>query len=155
MEMKQRGFLQLTPLLYGAIAAGAIILALSGAVWVQTARLSSANSTIAATKVIGKAAEAAAKKKEKDDKRSKEKADEQNRFDTASLRVDLERVQRSAGRSIVPLGPPGARRPDLVTFDRAELDTALRRFTAGAGDLVGEGAKATVDLNTARKWAQP
>jgi flagellar biosynthesis component FlhA len=106
-------------------------------------------------KVKGEQAKKDAEKQIAADKRQKEKADEQNKRNSDSLNRELVRMRaNNATRSLVPAATATASRPDLACFDRTDVDGALRAFTAGTLELVGEGAKATVDLDTARAWAQ-
>lgn len=61
--------------------------------------------------------------------------------------------------SLLPAAGAGAKDPDRIAFDRAELDRTLlearrraRANLAGAAELVGEGAAAVVGLDAARRW---
>ena len=56
--------------------------------------------------------------------------------------------------SFVPDAPAGSSRPDLICFDRALYIGADGEFTAEARGLADEGSKATINLDTAKHWAQ-
>jgi Zn-dependent protease with chaperone function len=62
------------------------------------------------------------------------------------------RLRTDPGGSVLP-APSGATVAGArITFDRAELDAALRSFTAGAAELVGEGEKGIAGINLVRSW---
>src|SRR3990167_11185348 len=92
MGMNQRGFAPL--LMYGAIAAGAIILVLGAALWVQNARLEKCKiqyaAFVAGVKALGEEAKKKAAAKEAADKLSKEKAD----AETQKLRGELAAIAK-------------------------------------------------------------
>jgi hypothetical protein len=64
----------------------------------------------------------------------------------------VKRLSVDPGGSVLPAAGPGAEGAESIAFDRAELDGALRAFTAGAAALVGEGEAAVIGLDTARRW---
>lgn len=102
-----------------------------------------------------KAAKLAADTKAADEKRKKE-ADDAHKTMVAGLQLGIERLRNErnrAGGSLVPPAPAASVRSDLAAFDRAEFDRALRGFEEGVEGLLGEGAKAVVDLDSARRWA--
>lgn len=104
----------------------------------------------------GQVAETARVAKEAADRLSKEKADAQNltlKRDLADTRKRLRDARAGAGGSLLPQPSPGAASPDLVTFDRALLERALREFTDEVEGLIAEGAEAVIDLDSARRWA--
>lgn len=156
--MRQHGFIAIPELplwMWLAIALGfSVIFGI-----VQTNRLKAEKAEhkafVKITKSLGEEAAKKAAKQTADDKKAKEKADEKNRFDTTALLADIQRLRNNhTRRGYVPVAPAGSSRPELACFDRAELDGALGRFLTGVIDLTGEGAKATVDLNAAKAWAQ-
>lgn len=157
--MNQRGFIQLPMMAWGAIAAGAVILGLTGAVYVQTLRLGNCKAEYAkfvgGVEALGKAAKKDADDKAAQDKLFKEQADAENARTTASLRATVKRLRDERTRSSsVPPAPATTSRPDLACFDRAELAGAVGSLEAGVEGLLAEGAEATVGLNTAREWAK-
>ena len=147
-----RGFIQLSLMGYAAVAAGALILVLSGAVGVQTARLDSVKSEYATfradTKRLGDEQERRTKERIANDRLEKERRDADYKRNVARLERELGRLRSRASSSVLPAAPAEARDPARATFDRAELDRALREFTGGAAELVGEGAKAVEGLDS-------
>ena len=142
----------------GAFAAGA--LSGGGAAWtVQGWRLDAVQAKfdgfVATTRTAGEAAQKAATLREAADKSKKEQADAENNRTLDRLRADNQRLRNTrAGSSFVPAAAPGTGRPDIACFDRPELERALRGFDLGIQGLVDEGSAATVNLDTARGWAQ-
>lgn len=110
---------------------------------------------VAQTEALGKQAELKAKETEAKNKKAKEVADARNEKTITALRADNQRLRDEHSRSsLVPGAAPGSASPETVTFYRAELGSALRRFEAGVENLLGEGDEAIEGLNTAREWAQ-
>ena len=70
---------------------------------------------------------------------------------SAALTVKL---RAASGGSVLPAPGPGATSSDRTTFDRAELDRALREFTAATAGLIGEGDAAVVGLDAGKKWVK-
>ena len=102
-------------------------------------------------------ADAKARATEAKDKTRQEKADATNKDLRRELdlrRKQLRDARSSAGASVVPDAPAGSGSPDTATFDRAKLDGALRSFTSGVEELIGEGAEAVIDLDTAKAWSK-
>lgn len=168
MTTNSRGFIQLSPLAWGAIGAMIIIVALTAAVKIQTSRLETAQGERdvarsqlatfkAETKRLGDEAARAAKAREAQDRKDKEKADAENkdlRRELDARRRQLRDRANSAGGSLVPAPGPAPRSPDTVTFDRSLLDRALREYEAEVEGLIGEGAEAVIDLDTAKQWGK-
>lgn len=103
---------------------------------------------------LGREAKAAAAAREATDKTRKETADAENSAALATLAADIQRLRNARPRGgFLPAPGPAARSPDAVSFQRAELERALRAFDSGAAGLVAEGDKARVDLDSAKKWA--
>lgn len=90
-----------------------------------------------------------------ENQKRKESADAENSQALATLAGTIKRLrnERPAG-SFVPAAPTGSSRPDLACFDRSEYQRADGIFTDRARRLADEGAKATVDLDTAKEWAK-
>lgn len=84
--------------------------------------------------------------------KNKERSDEEYSRKRAALERDLDRLRRRA--DLVPGTPASTSRPDLVAFDRAEFNRALREYRSGMDQIVGEGAKAVVDLDVSKDWAR-
>lgn len=114
------------------------------------------NGFVDTTRALGDAAQKASLEREARDKAEKTKADNENKLTITSLRADVKRLRNArASSNYLPSAPTGAQRPDLACFDRTELEQSLRSFDAGIQGLVDEGSEAAVNLNTARRWAQP
>jgi hypothetical protein len=147
----------------------------AGAAWkVQEWRLDSAKAEtklvqseydqfVTKTEAAGKIAEAEKKATIAADKLREGNANAENARTTAALRSDIKRLrgerdQARAGSSIVPAAAHGAANPETACFDRPELERALRGFidqiAAGTRILVDEGSQATIDLDSAKLWAQ-
>ena len=112
---------------------------------------------VSETKALGDKARADALKKESDDKLAKGKADEQNRMVIATLTSTISglRQQRaSAGGGQLPAAPAGAKRPDLICFDRQAYQSAYGGLVTEVRGLADEGTASTVNLDTAKLWAQ-
>jgi hypothetical protein len=157
--MNQRGFIQLPILAWGAIAAGAVILALSIGLKVQTSRLETCQVEFKSfkleTKRIGEAAEKSAREQEARDKKLKERTDADHKTTVARLNADLKRLRDDhASSSLVPAPAPGAASPQRACFDRGQLGVALSGFERGVEGLIGEGANAVAGLDAAKSWAQ-
>ncbi len=89
-------------------------------------------------------------------KSKQEKANEENVRTIADLRAGHKRLRDEANArgSYLPTPGPEARSPESITFDRAELDRALRDHTQEVRGLVEEGDEARVNLDTAKTWGQ-
>lgn len=86
----------------------------------------------------------------RENKAEKERREAEYKRNIARLERDRERLRRNARSSVVPPAPAEARDPSRATFDRAELDRALREFTGEVAELVGEGAAAVEGLDSLR-----
>lgn len=142
-----------------AWVAGAAI-GFGGAWTVQGWRLDALKSEYSSFKggvaALGEQAKAANAKIALGNLKAKERADEENLRTTATLRADIERLRHdrdSARGSFVPAAPAAARRPDLACFDRDELESAIRELVVEVRGLTDQGDAATLDLNTAKRWA--
>lgn len=107
---------------------------------------------------IAKAAQAASElalKKTIADQKRKEQADEENLRLRADLAATTRRLRdaRSAS-SFVPAAAPSSPRPEIASFERADLERAIRRLDDGIQELITEGDAAVIDLETAKGWAQ-
>ncbi len=156
------------PVVYGAIAAGAVILTLSGLLWWQTSRLDKCvedkakvqaqfDGFVAETKRLGEVAQREAQAEMLQNKMWKELNDAKTSADIAALRAERDRLRRDRkdpGRSVVPAAPAGARDPATACFDRPQLESAVRAFEAGVERLIDAGDEARVNLDGAKRWAQ-
>jgi len=102
-----------------------------------------------------KAAKKAAAEKEAADLKRKADTDALHQAAVDALNLDLRRLrnQRSASGGL-PKAPAASSRPDLAAFDRAELAGALRALDDDFQAIAGEGAAATIGLDSAKRWAQ-
>ena len=145
--------------LYKWIGIGVVMLVLGLAVWVQTERLDAVKAEyagfVAKAEAIGREQEAAAKIKDAENKAKQEKANAENARTKSALTIALNSVRntRPSG-SFVPAAASGAVRPDLACYDRAEYSGATGRLVEGLRGLADESTAATIDLNTAKTWAQ-
>lgn len=107
------------------------------------------------TAAAGNVAKAKADAQTLADKLAKDQADAEHARTVAALTLTIDglRKQRPAG-SFVPAAPAGTSRPDLICFDRAAYSAADGEFTSGARGLADEGTAATIDIDTAKRWAQ-
>lgn len=85
------------------------------------------------------------------DVKSKERSDENYQRNLTRLAADVKRL-RDSRPSLLPAASPSAPDPQRITFDRAELDAALRSYREGVLGLVAEGAAAVEGLDTAKVW---
>jgi hypothetical protein len=156
---RQGGFIELSAMAWGAIAAGVLILLLSIGLKVQTDRLRAVTAEYGQFKggveALGLAAEHEKAAKEKSDKEKKEKADAEHTQTIAALNADIKRLRvERARRSFVPGAATSAGRPGIACFDATELESAIRGLDQEVRGLVDQGSAAIVDLNTAKRWAQ-
>lgn len=142
------------------IAALSIALVAAGlGLTVQSARLKAEKAEhkafVAQTAAAGKVAEAINTARIKEGKDKKEKADEKNTRDLAALRADNKRLRdERASSNYLPAVRPGARSPETITFDRADLERAIQQLATGVSELLDKGDEARVNLDTAKRWAQ-
>lgn len=143
-----------------------IVLALAG--YIETLRLerdhaysreTKAKAELATFKaevaVLGEQAKKAAAAKEAADKDRKEKADAEHDTTVAALNARVASLRNArSGRSILPTTASCPERPAAACLDRAILERALRTLDQDVQGLVDEGSRATVDLDTAKRWAR-
>lgn len=83
--------------------------------------------------------------------KNKNKADAENkRLRTELAAADKRLRDQIAGSNFT--GNSG--NSEVVCFDRAKLDQAIRSFVERTGGLIGKGDSAITDLNSAKQWAQ-
>lgn len=137
-----------------AVIATVLVTAVGGYIW-HCQRVSAQFTEFKIlTKAAGEQAKAAAEKKEADDRQAKEKSDAENERTIATLRSTIAKLRHARpSSSFVPATPPSSSRPDLICFDRTEYIRTDGDFTDRARNLSDEGSEATVNLNTAKRWA--
>lgn len=110
-----------------------------------------------AVKAVGQAQEERTVAAIKLNKKAKEKTDREIKRKLAASNAranDLaNRLRNSASGSVVPAAPAAPADPDRICFIRPNLDRALREFTSGTAQLVGEGAGAVVGLDSLKLWS--
>jgi septal ring factor EnvC (AmiA/AmiB activator) len=152
--VKQRGFIQLSIMGYVVLGLGTVVLILGTLLKIQTARLGSVKAEyfnfVEKTKLIGEEQERKTKETIARNLKEKETRDAEYKRNVARLERDINRLRNSASRSVVPAAPAEARDPSRATFDRAELDRALREFIGETAEIAGEGAKAVEGLDSLR-----
>lgn len=112
------------------------------------------NTFVKKTNEAGEAAAARAKAIEAADKLKKEKADAENFRTITELRDSVARLRRArSGGSYLTPASPTAQSPDTITFDRAELERAIRQTDERIQELISEGDEARINLDTAIRWA--
>jgi hypothetical protein len=136
-----------------------LAVAMGTALTVQTQRLKATKAEYAqfqaGVKALGDLALKHKSAQEAADKSRKAKADAENRRTIADLHTHIVSLRESrASGGFVPGPGPDARSPDRATFDRAELERAIREFDQGASSLIAEGDEHRVNLDTAKRWAQ-
>lgn len=142
----------------GAFAAGVTVG--GGAAWtVQGWRLDAVKAEfkgfVDVTRILGEEALRARMIREAADQKRQEQADAENKRTIDAFRADIKRLRNArAGSRFVPAAATSASRPDLACFDRADLERSIRGFDLGVQGLVDEGSATTVNLDTAKVWAQ-
>jgi hypothetical protein len=110
----------------------------------------------AAVEAVGKAQEERTARRINADKRLKKEADRahKDRLATANLRAAAlaDQLRRAPSGSVLPAAPAGTASADRTTFDRADLDRALRDFTADTAGLIAEGDRHRIGLDTGKNW---
>jgi hypothetical protein len=131
-----------------------------GAAWkVQAWRLDAVQAKfdgfVEVTRAEGEAAKKWADAVEVANKQRKDRADAENARTIGALRAANRRMRDArATRSLLPAPAAGAGSPATASFNRPELERALRGFDLGVTELIDEGDEARVNLDTAKAWAQ-
>ena len=162
---RQRGFITGIAL-YGAIAVGVLILGLSIACKVQSARLEAVKKELATfqadIKAIGNYARTKKAEKEAADLLLKKGLDHENKLLQADLADARKRLlNAAAGRGRVPEIPASPGSPDEIKVSRADLNGAIRKHVesvrailGGTANLIVEGAEAVIDLDTGKDFVK-
>jgi phospholipase/lecithinase/hemolysin len=140
---------------YGAYAL--IIAAIYGFGWLQGAhheQLKSAKFE-AATVALGEVAKQRNAQIAAADKLRKDQADAENNRTITSLRADVKRLRDArADSKFVPAAPAGSRSPEIACFNRADLERAIQQLDDRVSAMVARCDEGTVNLDTAKRWAQ-
>ena len=150
---RQSGFM-----LYGALAA---LLAFAGlyayAEW-NKSRYEAVKQEFATFKADVQAkGEAAARESARinaENAKRKEKSDAERKRLIAANTDLADRLRDNAARSSLPEIAGTAGVAETACFRRADLDAAIRGFTAGIAGIVTQGDAALADLDNAKRWAQ-
>ena len=150
---RQRGIM-----LYGALAALLAFAGMAVALKVQSSRLDACKQEFATFKADvqakGEAAQREAAVKNAENAKRKEKSDDERKR-LLTINADLaDRLRDNASRSSLPETTGTAGIPETACFRRADLDAAIRKFTAGTAGIAASGDAAIADLDNARRWAQ-
>ena len=112
----------------------------------------------AQVKTIGDESAKTAAAKDAANQKDKEQTDAQNATAFISDAAVIAKLRHDAavrsGGHFVPQAAPAAKRPYLACFDRTALESALGKFVGDVRGLADEGAKAALDLNSAKTWAK-
>lgn len=151
---RQRGIITL----YVVIGVFLLVAGMGVALKVQTSRLASCEQESAAfkAKIRAEVEAAIAEAKRITDENNARKAEYDKKI--IKLRADnaalAGRLRDSAGQSSLPAAPFAAGKPDAAAcFNRGQLDSAIRAFTAGTAAIATECQSAVDELNNAREWA--
>lgn len=151
---RQRGIITL----YVVIGVFLLVAGMGVALKVQTSRLASCEQESAAfkAKIRAEVEAAIAEAKRITDENNARKAEYDKKI--IKLRADnaalAGRLRDSAGQSSLPAAPFAAGKPDSAAcFNRGQLDSAIRAFTAGTAAIATECQSAVDELNNAREWA--
>jgi hypothetical protein len=137
----------LIPLLtanWRAILLGAAVLAIGGYVW----SCERAKDELVASEAIARQQEVENAKIALRQHKAKERADENYERRIA----DLTKRLRQPRPGLLPPTATAPGSPPTITFDREQLDAALRRFDSGVAGLIAEGDQAVIGLDEARAW---
>lgn len=105
------------------------------------------------TEAEGKEAKRVSDAKEALYKLNKEKADAENLRTITELRDSVARMRLARARgSYLPAAPADSQSPENITFDRAELERAIRRLDERVQGLIEQGDEKRINLDTAIRW---
>jgi len=154
MKKQQRGFT-----LYIALAALLAFAGVSAYAYVQTQRLASCKAEFAAfqadVKAKGEAAQRESARIDSENAKRKEKSDAERKRLIIANNGLADRLRDNAARSSLPETAGNTGIPETACFRRADLDAAIRKFTAGIAGIVTQGDAAVTDLDNAKRWANP
>ena len=159
MIRNSAGFITLPLAAWGALGTLLVVGALSGACYIQTSRLASLRAEYEAFKggveALGRAAKKAAAEKEAADKLRKEQADALHLKAVDALNADIRRLRSDSARGRrLPLPSTITAGTSRTCFDSDRLIAAIRGLDENLLGIVEVGAKAVVDLDAAKNWAQ-
>lgn len=147
----------LLPSIYKYGLRALLLAAFGGVCWLQGAHHEQLKAVKfeAATVALGEAAKQRSAHITKADKLRKENADAENNRTITSLRADVKRLRDERSRSsYVPAAPAGSRSPEIACFNRADLERAIQQLDDRVSAMVARCDEGTVNLDTAKRWAQ-
>ena len=147
----------LLPSIYKYGLRALLLAAFGGVCWLQGAHHEQLKAVKfeAATVALGEAAKQRSAHITKADKLRKENADAENNRTITSLRADVKRLRDERSRSsYVPAAPAGSRSPEIACFNRADLERAIQQLDDRFSAMVARCDEGTVNLDTAKRWAQ-
>lgn len=157
LRWRQRGFAFLPFLLanWQFIAGAGIVLAIGGYYLDCEHNKNDYKNFVASLKADQKLAEKVSGIQAKNDRRKNEILHNEN----ANLRASNAALSRSlrdarSRANYLPPAAPGAKRPEVATFDRQELERAIQRLDDRVSGIIEKGDQARIDLDTARSWAK-
>jgi hypothetical protein len=148
--------LSVLPLPYRLLGLALLVAAVWGHGWIKGANHGESKlaAFVAETRLAGVKAQAAADARASADRDRKAAADASYRKALARAGADLERLRNADSRTIyLPAAPASAGSADRITFDRRQLESAIRALDQGVQGLVDEGSDAQLKLDTAIRWA--
>ena len=149
--------LAVLPLPYRALGLALLVVAVWGHGWIKGANHGESKlaAFVSETRLAGVKAQAMADARAAADRDRKAAADASYRKALARAGADLERLRNADSRTIyLPAAPASAGSADRITFDRRELESAIRALDQGVQKLVDQGSEAQLKLDTAIRWAQ-
>jgi len=147
----------LTPKLYALAAVALILLGLTVALKVQTARLHACQDEFSAfvTKVKAEGEAQEQRTKAENLKHQKEKEDADKKFAAADTELKRLRATNSGRRDLPGTGPDTKGVATATTcYASAELDRAYGVLVQDLRGVADEGARCAEELRVAREWAQ-
>lgn len=159
MHRNSAGFLTIPVAGYAAIGAAVAILGLGALVAVQKSRYEALKAEYEQFKggvqALGLAAKKAAEAKEAADRRNKEETDALHQAAVDSLNADIRRLHSDSSRGRrLSLPTPATASAAGTCFDAPGFASAIRSLDDGILGIAEVGAKAVVDLDAAKRWAQ-
>lgn len=158
----------LNPIHYLLIGVTLLLAIVSGLYWYQGTQyeLTKAryDSFVAETKATGLIQEREGKEINAKHEQSKKDADNENASARAGLVVFADQLRiasKNTSGSLLPATASSSGSPQGTCFDSTELTAAMGRYSEAMGrirqqstELIIEGAKAVVDLDGSKRWAQ-
>lgn len=123
---------------------GTVVLSLAGALYITNNAKEQAQAQVIELQTVVRIE----KQRQKD---AKKKADAQHKKAAANLAAADDRLRNTIANSKLPTDTGSS---ELACFNREEFNRAIRNFVSGTATIAGKGAKATIELDSAKLWAQ-